>query len=153
MIKVLFVCLGNICRSPMAEFIFKEIVRKNHAEDRFEIHSAATHTDNIRNGVGAHVYRPAAAELRKHGVSCEGKRARLLTREDYDRFDFIIGMETRNLRDMERILGGDPDGKIKRLLDYTDHPGNIDDPWYTDDFDTAYREILAGCEALYQSLA
>ena len=153
MIKILFVCFGNICRSPMAEFIFKDIVIKNHAEDRFFIESAATSNDNVWNGKGAPVYQPAKRELAKHGITCENKRARKMTRDDYGRYDYIIGMETMNIRDIGRITGGDPEGKVFRLLDFTDAPGNIDDPWYTDDYETAYADILRGCEGLYREIS
>ena len=136
----------------MAEFIFKDIIRKDHAENAFLVESGATSNENVWNGRGAPVYQPAKRELQKHGISCEGKRARQITKEDYFRYDLIIGMEDRNVRVMLQIFGGDPEGKIRRLLDYTEHPKNIDDPWYTDDYDTAYREILSGCEALYAHL-
>lgn len=152
MIKVLFVCFGNICRSPMAEFIFKDIVKKNHAEERFLIESAATSDDNVRNGVGAGVYPQAKRELKKHGITCEGKRARQMTRDDYYHYDYLIGMETSNVRAMQRICPTDTEGKIRRLLDFTDRPGNIDDPWYTDDFETAYADILRGCIGLFETL-
>ncbi len=144
MIKVLFVCWGNICRSPMSEFVFKDLVSKRGLDGEFYIESAATSTEEIGNPV----YPPARAELARHGISCEGKRARQLRRDDYDKFDYIIGMENLNLSYMRRILGDDPEGKIHLLMDFTDHPEDIDDPWYTGDFSGVYKQILEGCEAL-----
>ena len=143
MIKILFVCHGNICRSPMAEFILKDLVKKQGLEDMFYIASAATSTEEIGNPV----YPPARRKLMEHGISCEGKRARQMTRADYDKFDYLLAAEERNLINMKRIIGGDPDGKMYRILDFSDRPGNIADPWYSGDFDTAYRDILRGCEA------
>lgn len=143
MIKVLFICHGNICRSPMAEFILKDLVKKQGLEDMFYIASAATSTEEIGNPV----YPPARRKLMEHGISCEGKRARQMTRADYDKFDYLLAAEERNLINMKRITGGDPDGKMYRILDFSDRPGNIADPWYSGDFDTAYRDILRGCEA------
>ncbi len=143
-INVLFICHGNICRSPMAEFVMKDIAEKNGLTGYFEIASAAVSTEEIGNPV----YPPARAELARHGISCEGKRARQLRRDDYDKFDYIIGMENLNLSYMRRILGDDPEGKIHLLMDFTDHPEDIDDPWYTGDFSGVYKQILEGCEAL-----
>ncbi len=143
MIRILFVCHGNICRSPMAEFILKDLVKKQGLEDMFYIASAATSTEEIGNPV----YPPARRKLMEHGISCEGKRARQMTRADYDKFDYLLAAEERNLINMKRITGGDPDGKMYRILDFSDRPGNIADPWYSGDFDTAYRDILRGCEA------
>ena len=142
--KILMVCWGNICRSPMAEFIMKDLVEKNGLADRFYIESAAHSSEEIGNPV----YPPAKAELAKHGISCEGKRARQMRREDYGKFDHIIGMEKINLGYMNRILGGDPEGKVRLLMDFTDHPEDIDDPWYTGDFAGVYRQISEGCKAL-----
>jgi len=152
MIKILFICHGNICRSPMAEFIFKKMVEDRGLSSQFVIASAATSTEEIWNGVGNPVYPPAKQELRKHGISCEGKRAVQLKKSDYDKYDLILGMEEYNLRNMMRILGKDPQHKVKLLLDYTDSPRGISDPWYTGDFETTYRDIVEGCEALLDSL-
>ena len=149
-VRILFVCHGNICRSPMAEYIMKDLVRKAGLEDRFQIDSAATSTEEILNGVGNPVYPPARRELARHGISCGGKRAVLLQKPDYDRYDLIIGMDHKNLRNMRRILGGDPAGKIKLLLDYTDRPGDITDPWYTGNFEKTWDDILRGCKRLFQ---
>ena len=144
MIKILFVCHGNICRSPMAEFIMKDIVKKQGIESKFYIESAATSTEEIWNGVGNPVYPPAREELKKHGITCEGKRARQMTAADYDRFDYIIGMDRMNLRNMLRIAGGDGESKLSLLLDYTACPGDVADPWYTGDFVRTYEDITAG---------
>ena len=144
MIRVLFVCLGNICRSPMAEFIMKSIVSERSLSDRFYIASAATSTEEIWNGVGNPVYPPAKRELAKHGISCEGKRAVQITKADYGKYDYILGMEERNIRNILRIVGKDPEHKVKLLLDYSDHP--IADPWYTGNFESTYRDVVEGCE-------
>ena len=153
MIKVLFVCHGNICRSPMAEFILKKMVEDRGISSQFVIASAATSSEEIWNGIGNPVYPPAKAELRKHGISCEGKRAVQLKKSDYDKYDLILGMEEYNLRNMKRILGKDPQHKVKLLLDYTDSPRGISDPWYTGDFETTYRDIVEVCEALLETIA
>ncbi len=150
--KILFVCHGNICRSPMAEFIFRDLVRNAGIEKDFLIDSCATSTEEIWNGVGNPVYPPAKAELLLHGISCEGKRARQLKKSDYEAYDLLIGMDSANLRNMHRMLGGDPQGKIHKLLDYTSRPGDVADPWYTDRFDVTYRDIYEGCEALLNAL-
>lgn len=146
MIKVMFVCLGNICRSPMAEFIFKDIVRRRGGS--FEIASSATSSEEEGNAV----YAPAAQMLARHGISCAGKRAVRFTPADYAHYDYILCMEGRNVRSLHRVTGGDPDGKIRRLLDFSDHPRDISDPWYTRDFQTAYDDIVEGCEAFYDYL-
>lgn len=146
MIRVLFVCLGNICRSPMAEFIMKSIISERGLSDRFYIASAATSTEEIWNGVGNPVYPPAKRELAKHGISCEGKRAVQITKADYGKYDYILGMEERNIRNILRIVGKDPEHKVKLLLDYSDHPRDIADPWYTGKFESTYRDVVEGCE-------
>lgn len=152
MIKILFVCHGNICRSPIAEFVLKDLVAKLGIADQFYITSAATSTEEIWNGVGNPVYPPAKAELAKHGISCEGKRAIQLKKEDYNKYDLLIGMDFANIRNMHRILGGDPDGKIKLLLEYAGISKEVADPWYTGKFDVTYRDVLTGCEALLKHL-
>ena len=153
MTKILFVCHGNICRSPMAEFVMKDLVKKAGLEDRFCIESAATSTEEIWNGIGNPVYPPAKRKLAEHGISCEGKRARQITKQDYYRFDLIIGMDQANLRNMKRICGGDPEGKMRLLMEYTDRPGEVADPWYTGDFDATWRDVLEGCRGLLEHIA
>ena len=157
--KILFVCHGNICRSPMAEFVMKDLVAKAGREAEFYIESAATSTEEIGNPV----YPPARRKLAEHGISCAGKTARQMTRADYQRFDMIIGMDSWNLRNMRRICGDDPErqrvgdgtsgmGKISLLMDYTHRPGDVADPWYTGDFEATWRDVLEGCQQLLQRL-
>lgn len=152
MIKILFVCHGNICRSPMAEFIFKDLVAKRGVKDRFVISSSATSTEEIWNGIGNPVYPPAKAELAKHGLSCDGKRAVQLKKNDYDKYDLFIGMDGANIRNMLRIFGKDPDEKVRKLMDCTDRGGDVADPWYSERFDVAYRDIFEGCAALLDAV-
>lgn len=144
MTRILFVCHGNICRSPMAEFVMKDLVRRAGLAAEFEIASAATSTEETGNPV----YPPARRKLAEHGIDCAGKTARQLRPEDYERYDFLVGMDSANLRNMRRICGGDPDGKLSLLLDFTKRPGDVADPWYTGDFDATWRDVLAGCEGL-----
>ena len=146
MIKVLFVCHGNICRSPISEFVMKDMVTKRGIKAKFYIASAATSTEEIWNGIGNPVYPPAKRELAKHGISYEGKRAVQITKADYGKYDYILGMEERNIRNILRIVGKDPEGKVKLLLDYSDNPRDIADPWYTRDFESTYRDVVEGCE-------
>lgn len=146
--KILFVCHGNICRSPMAEFVMKDLVQKAGLADHFYIESAATSTEEIGN----EVYPPAKRKLAEHGISCKGKTARQMTRSDYQRFDLLIGMDDWNIRNMTRIAGGDPEGKIHKLLDYTVRKGDVADPWYTGDFDATWRDVTEGCRELLKSL-
>ena len=152
MTKILFVCHGNICRSPMAEFIFKDLVRKCGREGEFEVASCATSREEIWNGVGNPVYPPARDELAKHGIACAGKRAVQLAKADYNHYDLLIGMDENNIRNMMRILGADPEGKVCKLMDYTGRGGDVADPWYSDRFDIAYRDIEEGCKALLEHL-
>ena len=152
MLRILFVCHGNICRSPMAEFVMKDLVRKAHLEDQFFIESAATSTEEIWNGRGNPANQPARKKLEEHGISCEGKRARQTTRGDYTRFDYIIGMDQANLRNMLHIYGGDPEKKVSLLMDYTSRSGSVADPWYTGDFETTWKDVLEGCEGLLRIL-
>ena len=151
MIKVLFVCHGNICRSPMAEFVFKDMVAKHGLAGQFEIASAATSTEEIWNGVGNPVYPPAREELAKHGISCEGKRAVQLQKSDYDKYDYLIGMDDRNIHNIERITGH-KGGKIKMLLSFAGENRSISDPWYTGDFRKTYEDVEKGCKALLESI-
>lgn len=146
--KILFVCHGNICRSPMAEFVMKDLVQKAGLSDHFYIESAATSTEEIGN----EVYPPAKRKLAEHSISCKGKTARQMTRSDYQRFDLLIGMDDWNIRNMTRIAGGDPEGKIHKLLDYTARKGDVADPWYTGDFDATWRDVTEGCGELLKSL-
>ena len=148
MTRILFICHGNICRSPMAEFICKDLVAKQRREKDFFIASCATSEEEIWNGVGNPVYPPARAELAKHGISCAGKRAVRLQKSDYDAYDLLVVMDGNNLRNALRILGSDPQNKLRKLMDYTPRGGDVADPWYTDRFDIAYRDILDGCTGL-----
>ncbi len=166
MVKILFVCHGNICRSPMAEFILKDMVQKRGIAADFHIASAATSNEEIGN----HIYPPARAELAEHGIggsaSAEGgsgsprglaaeiaqKTARRIRRSDYTEYDYLIAMEHFNVQNMMREFVSDPENRIYRLLDFTDHPGDIDDPWYTRRFDVTYEEIVCGCEGLLARL-
>lgn len=152
MIKIMFVCHGNICRSPMAEFIMKDMVKRRGLENEFHIASSATSTEEIWGGIGNPVYPPAKAELAKHGLSCGGKRAVQLKKSDYDKYDYFIGMDSANIRNMTRIFNGDPDNKISKLMDYTDRGGDVADPWYSRRFDVAYRDICDGCTELLNAL-
>ena len=146
--KILFVCHGNICRSPMAEFVMKDLVRKAGLASQFYIESAATSREEIGNPV----YPPAKAELERHGLSCDGKRAVQLQKSDYDKYDLFIGMDSANIRNMLRIFGGDPAGKVHKLMDYTTRGGDVADPWYSERFDVAYRDIYEGCTALLDAI-
>ena len=148
MTRILFICTGNICRSPMAEFIMKDLVKKAGLEAQFHIGSAATSTEEIGNPV----YPPARRKLAEHGIDCTGKTARQLTNSDYDKYDLLIGMDRANLRNMHRICGGDFASKLHLLMDYTDHPGDVADPWYTDDFEITWQDVLAGCSGLLEQL-
>ncbi|MBR2484253.1 MAG: low molecular weight phosphotyrosine protein phosphatase [Oscillospiraceae bacterium] len=148
MTKILFVCLGNICRSPMAEFVMKDLVKKAGLEDEFEIASAATSTEEIGNPV----YPPARRMLNAHGIDCSGKTARQMTKADYENYDLLIGMDRSNFRNMQRICGGDSEGKIHLLLDFTDRGGEVADPWYTGNFDETWRDAQDGCRGLLQYL-
>lgn len=136
----------------MAEFILKDMVRKRGMEENFTIASAATSTEEIWNGRGSPVYPPAAAELNRHGISCRGKHAVQVTKADYERYDYLICMESANVQNLMRIIGGDPDGKVCKLLDFTDREGDISDPWYYGNFDNTYRDIYSGCEGLLKRL-
>ena len=142
MVKILFVCHGNICRSPMAEFVFRDMAAREGLE--VEVASAATSAEEIGNPV----YPPVRRLLLSHGLDPAGKRARQLTRADYERWDLIIGMDSANIRNMLRIFGGDPAGKVHKLMDYTPRGGDVADPWYSERFDVAYRDIYEGCKAL-----
>ena len=149
MIKILFVCHGNICRSPMAEYVMKDLVKKAGLEDEFQIASAATSREEIGNPV----YPPARRKLAEHGISCDGHAARQLRSADYGEYDLLVGMDQANLRNMRRICGGDPDGKLHLLLEYAGRPGQeVADPWYTGDFAATWRDVLAGCQGLLEEI-
>ena len=149
MIKILFVCHGNICRSTMAEFLFRDLVEKKGFGGRFYIESAATSTEEI----GSPVHPGTRRVLNRLGIDCSGKRARQMTRKDYDHFDLLIGMDHANIRIMTRIAGGDPEHKISLMLDHAGRAGEeVADPWYTGDFETTYRDVMAGCEGLLSEL-
>lgn len=149
MIKILFVCHGNICRSPMAEFVMKDLVKKRGMEGAFSIASCATSTEEIGNPV----YPPAQKKLAEHGISSAGKTARQMTKEDYYEYDYIIAMDRFNLRNMTRFVGDDPEGKVSLLLDFTNRPGDVADPWYTGDFEVTYRDVLEGCLGFLDEIA
>lgn len=148
MTRILFICHGNICRSPMAEFVMKDMVRKAGVEGQFEISSAATSREEIGNPV----YPPVCRLLAGHDIDCTRKTARQLQNRDYDDFDYLIGMDSANLRNMHRICGGDYHGKMSRLLDWCGHRGDIADPWYTGDFEQTWRDVEAGCRGLLEQL-
>ncbi|WP_337553604.1 low molecular weight protein-tyrosine-phosphatase, partial [Acidaminococcus fermentans] len=144
MIKILFICHGNICRSTMAEFVMKELVRRNHLGDAYEIASVATSREEIGNDT----HWGTKEQLELHHIPYTSRKARQMTREDYGYYDLLIGFDDENLREIRRIAGGDPDRKIHLLLDFTDHPREIADPWYTGDFVSTYRDVMDGCESL-----
>jgi protein-tyrosine phosphatase len=148
MIKILFICHGNICRSPMAEFVMKDLVQKAGLAAQFQIASAATSTEEIGNPV----YLPARRKLAEHGICCDGKTARQLRKRDYQDYDLLIGMDRANLRNMQRICGGDPAGKLRLLMDFTSRPGEVADPWYTGNFDATWRDVEEGCTGLLRTL-
>ncbi len=148
MIKILFVCHGNICRSPMAEFIMKYLVDQRGLSSEFYIASAATSTEEI----GSRVHHGTAAILDRLGIDYSEKRARQMTKKDYQDYDMLIGMDDWNMRNMNRIAGGDPEGKLHLLMDFTDRPGEVADPWYTRNFEVTYRDVMDGCEGLLNYL-
>ena len=146
-IRVMFVCMGNICRSPMAEFVFRDLVKKAGAEDRFVIASAATSNEELGNPP----HPGTRAELAKHGISCQGKRAVRLKASDYDNYDLFLGMDRWNIQSMKRLFNGDPEGKVHLLKEYSTG-GEVDDPWYTGDFRTTYEDVSLACENLLKAL-
>ena len=148
MIKILFICHGNICRSPMAQYVLQDMVEKNDVAKDFYIDSAATSTEEIGNGVHYGTRRKLASE----GIFCGNHRAIQLTKRDYDKYDYLIGMDSANIRNINRIVGSDDNQKVYRLLDFTNEPRDIADPWYTGNFDKTYVDIVKGCEALLKYL-
>ena len=142
MIKILFVCHGNICRSPMAEFVLKDMVNKRGLSNHFHIESAATSAEEIGNPV----HYGTTRKLRQYGISTAGKYAVQMRRRDYEEYDYIIGMEYRNIRNIDRIIGSDPECKVHTLLEYSENPRDIADPWYTGNFERTYDDIVEGCE-------
>lgn len=148
MIKILFICHGNICRSPMAQCIFSYLVEKRGLSDQFVIDSCAISTEEIGNPI----YRPAKEMLQKKGIPIIPHRAVQLKKSDYERYDYLIAMDNLNLRNISYIINSDPGRKIHRLLDFTSKGGNVDDPWYSDRFDIAYDDIYTGCTALLDML-
>lgn len=148
MIKILFVCHGNICRSPMCEYIFKYLVAQRGLSSDFHIASAATSTEEI----GSRVHHGTAAILDRLGIDYSEKRARQMTKKDYQDYDMLIGMDDWNMRNMNRIAGGDPEGKLHLLMDFTDRLGEVADPWYTRNFEVTYRDVMDGCEGLLNYL-
>jgi len=144
MIKVMFVCHGNICRSPMAEFIFKNMVKEKGLSENFYIASCATSTEEIGNSV----YPPARRKLMDHNLFCDGKRSVQLRKEDYNKFDYLVAMDQKNMRNIFKIIKEDTENKVYKLLDFTSTPKDIADPWYSGDFDTTYKEIYEGCLGL-----
>lgn len=153
MIKILFVCHGNICRSPMAEFVMKKLVREEGLENMFFISSCATSREEIWNGVGNPIYPPAQREMNKRGVPFDSsKRAVQLKAEDYGKYDYLIGMDKMNIRNIMRIISSDTEGKVYRLMDFTERKGDVADPWYSNRFDTAFNDIYEGCRCLLEKI-
>ena len=147
--KILFICHGNICRSPMAEFVMKDLVKKQGVEDRFEIASAATSTEELGNPV----YPPARRKLAEHGISCAGHAAHQMTRSEYEYYDYVVLMDRYNARNILRNIGSDDQGKLSMLMDYTNRPGDVADPWYTGDFEATWQDVLEGCTGLLDELS
>ena len=148
MVNILFVCLGNICRSPMAEFVMKKLVKDKGLESHFTIASAATSYEESGNPV----YPPARAKLAEHGISCKDKYAVRVSPDDYDKYDYIVVMDRSNLRNITRIVGEDRDDKIRLLMSYTGANSDVADPWYTGDFEATWQDVWAGCNALLEKI-
>lgn len=150
MVNVLFVCLGNICRSPMAEFVFKDMVNKRNLSEKFYIDSAATSSENTYTKTG--IYGETKEILKEKEIPFTEHIARQINKRDYQKFDYILAMEDKNVRDILKIVGEDPENKVHRLLDFTENPRNIADPWYTGNFDSSYYDIEYGCEKFLEHL-
>ena len=148
MIRVMFVCLGNICRSPMAEFVLKDLVRKKGLENEFYIESSATSPEEL----GSDVHYGTVKKLNEVGVKVEHRASKLIRKDDYENFDYILGMEERNIQNILRIIGQDKENKVYRLLDFSKNPRDIADPWYTGNFDSTYYDVLDGCESFLKFL-
>ena len=146
--KILFVCHGNICRSPMAEFVMKDLVEKNHRQNDFFIASAATSREELGNPV----YPPARRIMEQHGIDCRGKYARQITMHDYEEYDLLIGMDKYNIANMKRFFGGDPENKISLLLQWANIDREVADPWYSGDFEATWQDVNTGCKALLEQL-
>ena len=146
--RIMFVCHGNICRSPMAELVFKDLLAKRGLQDAFLVRSSATSTEELGNPV----YPPARAELARHGIDCAGKRAVQLRADDYDKYDLFVGADSANIRNMRRLFDGDPEGKVCLLLSFAGEQGDVADPWYTGNFALTYTDVLRGCSALLEQL-
>ena len=144
--RINFVCHGNICRSPMAEYILKDMLKKQGRENEFSVCSMATSTEEIFMGVGNPVYPPAKKILAEHGISCDGKRAVQVKKSDYDKYDLFICMDGNNIRNIMRIFGDDPENKVRRLMDFTERRTDVADPWYTGNFKVTYSDICEGLE-------
>ena len=145
----MFVCHGNICRSPMAEFVMKDLVKRAGLAERLHVESAATSDEEIGNPP----HRGTRQCLKRAGINCEGKRARRIVKEDYKRFDYLVGMDRWTEQNMRRFFDGDPDGKVSRLLEFAGRPGaDVDDPWYTGDFEATWQNVLVGCQGLLKTL-
>lgn len=150
--KILFICHGNICRSPMAEFITKKIVKDLGKENEYEIASAATTEDAIINGIGHDIDVRSQRVMNEHGIPFNHRQARKMVKSDYEKYDYIIGMDEENFFDMNHISAGDPDRKEYKLLSFAGSMMDVDDPWYTRDFEGAYQDIYRGCEALIKKI-
>ena len=152
MTKIMFVCHGNICRSPCAEFVFKKLISERGLTDKYSVSSSATSTEEIYMGVGNPVYPPMKSELASHGIDCSGKTAVQLKASDGDKYDLFIGMDSANIRNMHRMLPSSAHGKIHKLPEYTGRNADVSDPWYSGEFDVAYNDIYEGCRALLKYL-
>ena len=149
--KIMFVCHGNICRSPMAEFVFKYLLENEGLRDRFEVESSATSTEEIWGGIGNPIYPPARDELLRRKIPFTDRRAVQLKKSDYQKYDLFVAMDAKNIRGIHNIFGGDPDSKVKKLLDFVSG-GDVADPWYSGNFEVAYNDIYKGCAALLEYL-
>lgn len=148
MVRILFVCLGNICRSPMAEFVMKDLVEHEGLSGKISVASAATSSEELGNPIHPGTRR----KLSEHGIRCDGKTARQLTRSDYEAYDWLVGMDESNMRNMRRLFGGDPKGRLVKLLSFCGETADVADPWYTGNFEDTWRDVSRGCRALLDEL-